>query len=1213
MQMRKNLLLLCAFMMANVALIAQTSLKGTVKDAETGEALLFANIELYRNDVFISGTQTDFEGNYSFSSIEPGTYDVQSSYVGYQTIREVNVVVKAGQTNPLNIQLSEGVMIEEVTIKAYKAPLIELDNTTSGTTVTAEKIKSLPAKSIAGIAATSAGLSTDESGSISMRGSRPDATNYFIDGVRVIGLIPQTEVEQLQVINGGIEAKYGDVTGGIISLTSKGPSQSYTGALEIETSEKLDAAGYNLLTGSLSGPILKNKAGQSVLGFRVSGQFRDIADNSPSAVGVYRASEELIRQLEANPTTNLRGTALPTAEFITSDDIPSTLSTRPNDGLTDLNLTAKVDARLAKNLDLSVSGSYLDSKNQFSPTTEWTLLNWTNNPYDYNSGYRINAVLKHKIGTQGVQSSEGDDATSRGSSFRNAYYSLQGSYEVDRNRREDARHQDNLFRYGYFGGIDRAWTPQADVLTDPDNWNGSGKQEIPGVGIFLDHQGYAENVGEFTPNADINPVLASYNDLNGFLDPNLSSAWGLYSNVGQVYNRYSQFEETRVTANITAGFDYLPGGSENGKHSIQLGFVYEQRNSSNYVVAPNRLWEIARLQANNHIIGVDTSAVPLGTFEQTIFGQNFTFPQYQTLLDPNNIGQFAEEVRMLTGQSINEYVNTDGLNPDDLSLSLFSAAELNDQGIISYRGYDYLGNKQTGNVAFNDFFTKKDDKGRRTFDVGAFTPIYGAAYIQDKFQYKDIIFRLGVRLDYYDANTKVLKDNYALYEIENAADFYARVGGTQPDAVNDDYAVYVGGEESEEIVGFRSGDQWYLPNGTAVSNGNVLFNGGIVYPAYVGRDGSRELNIQSDNFDPDTSFDDYTPQINVMPRLAFSFPISEDANFFAHYDILVQRPPSGGIATALDYYYFNDPSRTPLNNPNLRPEKTIDYELGFQQKLTQNSAFKVSAYYKELRDMIQRRFYSYVASPVNQYESTGNLDFGTVKGFSFTYDRRRVGNLEFTANYTLSFANGTGSDVNSSRGINARGVIRNLIPFSYDERHRFTTTMDFRYADGKRYNGPRIGGVDIFANAGVNFIMTAVSGRPYTRLSTPADVTAGGTGYLGSLNGARLPWQFDVDMRLDKNFSFKFSEESKRSLNCNVYLRVENLLDIRNVIGVYAVTGDADNDGYLVSSFGQDRVEQIEQIGQSVESFLSSYQWRVLSPGNYTLPRRIYLGAIFQF
>jgi hypothetical protein len=55
-------------------------------------------------------------------------------------------------------------------------------------------------------------------------------------------------------------------------------------------------------------------------------------------------------------------------------------------------------------------------------------------------------------------------------------------------------------------------------------------------------------------------------------------------------------------------------------------------------------------------------------------------------------------------------------------------------------------------------------------------PIYNAFYIQDKFTFKDIIFRLGLRVDRYDANTKVLKDPYSLYEIMQADDFWSLPG-----------------------------------------------------------------------------------------------------------------------------------------------------------------------------------------------------------------------------------------------------------------------------------------------------------------------------------------------------------------------------------------------------------------------------------------------------
>ena len=132
-----------------------------------------------------------------------------------------------------------------VEIKAYKVPLIDVDNTTQGSTVTAEQIRALPTKNVNAIAATTAGLASTDGGDINVRGSRSNETIYFIDGVRVTGnLIPQSEIEQLQVVIGGIEARYGDVTGGVISLTSKGPSDILSGGLELETSEYLDGFGY---------------------------------------------------------------------------------------------------------------------------------------------------------------------------------------------------------------------------------------------------------------------------------------------------------------------------------------------------------------------------------------------------------------------------------------------------------------------------------------------------------------------------------------------------------------------------------------------------------------------------------------------------------------------------------------------------------------------------------------------------------------------------------------------------------------------------------------------------------------------------------------------------------------------------------------------------------------------------------------------------------
>lgn len=87
--------------------------------------------------------------------------------------------------------LEEGALLDAIEIVEYKAPLLELGNTTSGSTITAEAIRSLPVKSINAIAATTAGISVAGDHNISIRGSRTDATVYYVDGIRVSGLIPQ--------------------------------------------------------------------------------------------------------------------------------------------------------------------------------------------------------------------------------------------------------------------------------------------------------------------------------------------------------------------------------------------------------------------------------------------------------------------------------------------------------------------------------------------------------------------------------------------------------------------------------------------------------------------------------------------------------------------------------------------------------------------------------------------------------------------------------------------------------------------------------------------------------------------------------------------------------------------------------------------------------------------------------------------------------------
>jgi outer membrane receptor protein involved in Fe transport len=1227
--MIRRLLLISILTTIGISAWSQTSLEGKVLDATNGEPLIFANVVIFKNGNLITGVQTDLDGNYVFSSLDPGTYDVEASYTGYPTMRQTNVVLQASKAVRLDFKLELGISLQDVVVIDYKVPLIEQDNTTQGGIKTAEQIRNLPTKNINAIAATTAGLSSIDGGDINIRGSRSNATDYYLDGIRISSrsLIPQSEIEQLQVITGGIEAKYGDVTGGLISLTSKGPSAKLTGGIEAETSALTDPYDYSLISANVSGPLVKNKdSRQSILGFRLSAQYKYQGDPNPRAYGGYRATESAIDKLGAAPLEYVNGVPIVLAEKLESTDV-ELLKKRPNVAEDRLDLTGKLDLKVNDAIDMSVGGSYFNSSNNFSPNNNWNLLNWMNNPYTDRNGFTVNARLRHRIGGNPVNTSSTDNTESI---IRNISYTLQYGYEKRFFESGDSRYRDNLFDYGYVGHFDVNWLAATGVTTDSTPF----VTPITGVpGLYGVHFGYSEIFAEngFTPDPSINTLLSNYdigqkpvdfrdyNAYNGFWNNSVSSLYsGMHTATGAVYNRFEKGISETHTGTLNASFDLFPGGSDKGRHNIQFGLLYEQQIDRDWVIAPRDLWNNMRFAANSfHIIGLDSSQViGYDTVTFLLQGQMFEFDSvkiFQTLVKEQPNLLFYQKVRELTGQDVHQYVNVDGLNPNDLSLDMFAAEELTNRRAIAYYGYDYLGNKLPYSTTFDDFFTATDPDKRRTLPVAPNKPIYSAFYLQDKFTFKDIIFRLGLRVDRYDANTKVLKDPYSLYEIIRADDFWNKpdATGVRPPAVQDDWKVYVVSDGATQVRAYRDGEQWFTAQGSPVNDGSEIFGNEIPYPYYVLQDNPNARNIKSLTYQPEGSFEDYKPQVNWMPRLAFSFPISDEANFFVHYDILTQRPPSNSIATALDYYYWNE--GPPANNPALKPEKTTDFEVGFKQKITNSSAITLSAYYKEMRDMIQSRKFLFVPGvPGNSYSSYGNIDFGTVKGFSFSYDLRRTNNLELTAAYTLQFADGTGSDAESQSSINARGNIRYLSPLSFDERHRLSANIDYRYSSGNQYTGPKWFGADVFANAGVSIQATAASGRPYTHEVKPARFGSQGIG--PAINGARLPWNFNIDMRIDKQFKIGGNNGNK-PMYADVYIRIENLLDTKNIIGVYQASGSAYDDGYLATSEGAGGIKTLEDSGRSedVDNYLLAYQWGLLNPGFFTIPRRISLGATLEF
>ena len=1225
--MLRKIYLIATLVLTSLFAMAQSgTLKGVITDAMSGEPVPFANIVIEKNGNQSGGTTTDFDGNYTIKPVEPGAYTIKATFVGYGTVEVTGVIVSANKITFQDVKLQQGIAIGEVKVIAYKKPLLDQDNL-SGETKTAEEIVALPTRNIASVAASTAGIyQRDEGDGVNVRGSRSDATEYYVDGIKIRGSmgVPTSGIEQITVITGGVPAQYGDATGGIISITTKGPSNKMFGGVEFESSSLFDSYNYNLLGFALSGPILKKRntdgsKGSSVIGYFLSGELRSVDDTDPSAIGRWKVKDDVLADLQANPfkiAPNASAGFLSRSEFLTENDFEN-VQAKQNANEKRFNLSGKLDIKPSKNTFLSLGGTYYARESR--DFSSWrSMFSWDNNRQSTQHTYRVFAKLVQKFGS----AEDNEDESS--ATIKNAFFTIQGNYTNNKYTYVDAEHQDNLFNYGYVGKFVTSKSPiyqfgnVSDSLRDItfrgsvlNGWTDTLFEYTPG-GVNTSLENYTNAYIDMFSEYNISSYIGGYGadgqlrtaiDLQGkgLLNGELpSNVYSLFGNHGSMYNGSAKQENTQTTFKAS-------GSADIKSHEFSFGFEFEQRKDYYWGMSPMNLWGLMRQQANKHILERDlTKPYPVfdanGIYQDTINYDRLFISSEQSTFDANF--RADRDIAQL------EFIDIDSYTPDAFSLDMFSQDELLNSGssLVYYYGYDIYGNKNEANNTLKDFFTHKDVNGQYTRNIAAYNPIYQAGYIQDKFAVEDLIFNIGLRVDRFDANQKVLKDKYLLYSAYTAgADVDLLNSTSAPSTIGDDYVVYVDDiDNPSAVVGYRNGDIWYNSDGLVISDPTLLAEaaGGKIAPYLINPDNAKNRDIKMD------AFEDYKPETVFMPRIAFSFPISDEAQFFAHYDVLTQRPPTGNRLEPVDYLFMANTVGATLNNPNLKPEKTVDYELGFAKTLSLKSALKISAFYKELRDMIQ--ITNTLAAYPAQYYTYGNIDFGTVKGMSVNYDLRRTNNIQLTANYTLQFADGTGSSATSGADLVSTGQpnLRTTIPLSYDQRHAISASVDYHYGDGKDYDGPVWFGANIFQNAGANLMFSAGSGTPYSRQSNITQEAASGINdrstLAGNLNGSRLPWQFRMNLKVNKSFEIKWND--KKSSNFNVYVQVQNLLDARNIISVYRATGNAKDDGYLTSSAAQNAID----AKNDAEAFRYLYSIAVNNPSNYSLPRMWRAGISLQ-
>ncbi len=183
---------------------AQTVLTGKVKDSATGEDLIGATVKIMKGKAIVRGGCTNFDGEYRFQIDSAGTYDVEVSYSGYTASRTTGVSVLAGQINHFEVKMQSGVALQSCVITCYKmvpsGKKAKKEKLVRRKSLTSQNIKNLPTRSVNAIVAANAGTSSIDGQNVHIRGSRDNATNYYIDGVRVSqSTVPVQDIEQLPV------------------------------------------------------------------------------------------------------------------------------------------------------------------------------------------------------------------------------------------------------------------------------------------------------------------------------------------------------------------------------------------------------------------------------------------------------------------------------------------------------------------------------------------------------------------------------------------------------------------------------------------------------------------------------------------------------------------------------------------------------------------------------------------------------------------------------------------------------------------------------------------------------------------------------------------------------------------------------------------------------------------------------------------------------
>jgi len=336
------------------------------------------------------------------------------------------------------------------------------------------------------------------------------------------------------------------------------------------------------------------------------------------------------------------------------------------------------------------------------------------------------------------------------------------------------------------------------------------------------------------------------------------------------------------------------------------------------------------------------------------------------------------------------------------------------------------------------------------------------------------------------------------------------------------------------------------------------------------------------DFTPDEHFEASSASWQVSPRLGVAFPISAGGVVHFSYGQFFQTPNFELLY--MNPYFVLGTAGSGLvgliGNANLRPEQTINGEIGLKQQLTSSSAIELTAYYRDIRNLAGTATEPTIIRGTSaRYGRLVNSDFGMVRGFIIRFDQRLGNDFFAGVDYTFQVARANASD--PAQVYNAAAARQQLeqqiVPTSWDQRHTANASLTYT---NRRING----GFGVVASYG--------SGQPYTPATTTR--VTGGTipPTVIPLNSETRPSEFTLNLSAYKNFEIAGSE-------LQVFTKVDNLFDTRNEVDVFGDTGRA--------------TYSLEQ-GIEASSFIGNpllLERRYVRPDFFNEPRRVVVGLRF--